>query len=322
MPRPRRGRAAARRRRGRRPAGSRTANRRGSGSTPLAMAGNATRTVAAGAEGRDRAARGRRRATRRGTASCTAARSGPRHRRARKFARFGAGSMIAFPPTVIFGEGRIAIGAGTTIGPLASISAGMPSQAGLRGDPVITIGDRCTLGKGIGIVGHERIEIGDDIWTGHYVYVTDQNHGYEDLDLPIGTQMWTQRAGVDRRRQLARPRRGRAARLADRRARRRSRRRGRRRHRGARLLGRRRRPRARRAPATYGGSGWVTVPASAKLTGYWRFARCGGGSPARRVVSGAGSGTSVVDRDRALRIEQASGSVGHSLGRYRLPPST
>ena len=60
----------------------------------------------------------------------------------------------------------------------------------MRGDPIITIGDRCTLGKGIGIVGHERIEIGDDIWTGHYVYVTDQNHGYEDLDLPIGTQMW------------------------------------------------------------------------------------------------------------------------------------
>jgi acetyltransferase-like isoleucine patch superfamily enzyme len=115
---------------------------------------------------------------------------GPHHRRARKFARFGDGSMIAFPPTVIFGEERIEIGAGTTIGPLASISAGMPSQMGMRGDPVITIGDRCSLGKGIGIVGHERIEIGDDIWTGHYVYVTDQNHGYEDVDLPIGTQLW------------------------------------------------------------------------------------------------------------------------------------
>ena len=60
----------------------------------------------------------------------------------------------------------------------------------MRGEPIITIGDRCTLGKGIGIVGHERVEIGDDIWTGHYVYVTDQNHGYEDLDLPIGVQMW------------------------------------------------------------------------------------------------------------------------------------
>jgi acetyltransferase-like isoleucine patch superfamily enzyme len=115
---------------------------------------------------------------------------GPHHRRARKFARFGDGSMIAFPPTVVFGEERIEIGAGTTIGPLASISAGMPSQMGMRGDPVITIGDRCSLGKGIGIVGHERIEIGDDIWTGHYVYVTDQNHGYEDVDLPIGTQLW------------------------------------------------------------------------------------------------------------------------------------
>ena len=122
--------------------------------------------------------------------------------------------MIAFPPTVIFGEGRIAIGAGTTIGPLASMSAGMPSQAGMRGDPIITIGDRCTLGKGIGIVGHERIEIGDDIWTGHYVYVTDQNHGYEDVDLPIGTQMWKNEPVSIGERELARPRRDRAARLA------------------------------------------------------------------------------------------------------------
>src|SRR3712207_561447 len=113
---------------------------------------------------------------------------GPRHRRARAFQRFGDGSLIAFPPTVLFGEGRIAIGAHTTIGPLATISAGMPSQLGLRGDPVITIGDRCMLGKGIGIVGHDHVAIGDDIWTGHYVYVTDQNHGYEDVTQPVGTQ--------------------------------------------------------------------------------------------------------------------------------------
>ncbi len=115
---------------------------------------------------------------------------GPRHRRARAFHTFGAGSMIAFPQSVMFGEGRIAFGSESTIGPLASISAGMPSHAGMRGDPIITIGDRCTLGKGIGIVGHERIEIGNDIWTGHYVYITDQNHGYEDVDTPIGVQMW------------------------------------------------------------------------------------------------------------------------------------
>ncbi len=115
---------------------------------------------------------------------------GPRHRRARAFHAFGAGSMIAFPQSVLFGEGRIALGSASTIGPLATVSAGMPSQMGMRGEPIITIGDRCTLGKGIGIVGHERIEIGNDIWTGHFVYITDQNHGYEDLDLPIGVQMW------------------------------------------------------------------------------------------------------------------------------------
>ncbi len=115
---------------------------------------------------------------------------GPMHRRARAFNRFGAGSMLAFPTTVVFGEGRIAIGTQTTVGPYASLSAGMPMHADERGEPIISIGDRCMLGKGIGIVGHDRIEIGDDIWTGHYVYITDQNHGYEDIALPIGTQMW------------------------------------------------------------------------------------------------------------------------------------
>ena len=115
---------------------------------------------------------------------------GPRHRRALAFVHFGAGSMISFPPTVVFGEGRISIGASTSIGPYASMSAGMPIHADARGEPIIVIGDRCTLGKGIGIVGHERIEIGDDIWTGHYCYISDQNHGYENLDEPIGTQMW------------------------------------------------------------------------------------------------------------------------------------
>ena len=92
---------------------------------------------------------------------------------------------------MIFGEGRIAIGRGHARSGRSRASArGCRRRPTLRGEPIITIGDRCTLGKGIGIVGHERIEIGDDIWTGHYVYITDQNHGYEDIDLPIGVQMW------------------------------------------------------------------------------------------------------------------------------------
>src|SRR5690606_9514770 len=29
-----------------------------------------------------------------------------------------------------------------------------------------------------------------DVFTGHFVYITDQNHGYEDVTEPIGVQLW------------------------------------------------------------------------------------------------------------------------------------
>jgi acetyltransferase-like isoleucine patch superfamily enzyme len=60
-------------------------------------------------------------------------------------------------------------------------------------DPVVRIGDRCLIGRGSGIVGHLSIEIGDDVWTGHHVYVTDQNHGYADLERPISQQQMPER---------------------------------------------------------------------------------------------------------------------------------
>jgi hypothetical protein len=37
-------------------------------------------------------------------------------------------------------------------------------------------------------VAHHSIDIGDDVFTGPYVYITDQNHSYADPDLPIGRQ--------------------------------------------------------------------------------------------------------------------------------------
>jgi acetyltransferase-like isoleucine patch superfamily enzyme len=114
----------------------------------------------------------------------------PGARRAARFARFGACSELTFPTTALMGERRIEIGSHTLVGPLATLSAGMPSTAHLAGPAIVTVGDRCLLGKGIGIVGHERIEIGDDVFTGHFVYITDQNHGYEDLSEPIGVQLW------------------------------------------------------------------------------------------------------------------------------------
>ncbi len=56
------------------------------------------------------------------------------------------------------------------------------------------IGDRCLIGKGSGIVGHFSIEIGDDVWTGHHVYITDQNHGYGTSTCPISRQSMPERA--------------------------------------------------------------------------------------------------------------------------------
>ena len=74
------------------------------------------------------------------------------------------------------------------IGPYVSLSAGMAPGQEMVSDPVVSIGDRTLIGRGSHIVGHFCIEIGDDIQTGPYVYITDQNHVYRDPDVPIGAQ--------------------------------------------------------------------------------------------------------------------------------------
>jgi acetyltransferase-like isoleucine patch superfamily enzyme len=108
--------------------------------------------------------------------------------RARRFGRFGTGSSIRFPVAALFGEENIELGDGCIIGPYSTLSTGiMPGATGGR-RPRLRVGDRCLIGKGSGIVTHESIELGDDIFTGHFVYITDSSHGYEDVDTPIGAQ--------------------------------------------------------------------------------------------------------------------------------------
>jgi serine acetyltransferase len=107
----------------------------------------------------------------------------------RAFREFGRGSIMAFPAGSIFGEGWITVGEDTLIGALVTLSAGIMPGQDLGPDPVLRIGDRCVIGRGSHIVAHQRIEIGDDVWTGPYVYITDQNHGYADPDTPIGRQV-------------------------------------------------------------------------------------------------------------------------------------
>jgi acetyltransferase-like isoleucine patch superfamily enzyme len=113
----------------------------------------------------------------------------------RRFAAFGPGSLMAFPTGSVYGEGWIEIGDRTMIAEHVTICAGMAPGHDLGPDPVLRIGDRCVIGRGSHIVAHHSIEIGDDVFTGPYVYITDQNHSYGDTEVPIGRQ-WPTNANV------------------------------------------------------------------------------------------------------------------------------
>ena len=113
---------------------------------------------------------------------------GPASRAGKRFGSFGEGSIICFPAGAITNESSIHIGARTLIATNVTVSAGWgPKQPDLP-ERVLGIGDRCLIGRGSSIVAHRSIEIGNDVWTGPNVYITDMNHGYEDLDRPISEQ--------------------------------------------------------------------------------------------------------------------------------------
>ena len=113
----------------------------------------------------------------------------------RRFASFGPRSLMAFPTGAVFGESWIHIGDQTIISAQVTLSAGMMPGHDLGPDPVMRVGDRCVIGRGSHIVAHHSILIGDDVFTGPYVYITDQNHSYEDTEAPIGRQ-WPVNAPV------------------------------------------------------------------------------------------------------------------------------
>jgi acetyltransferase-like isoleucine patch superfamily enzyme len=115
---------------------------------------------------------------------------GPDDRRGQRFASMGTGSCIAFPPGAVFGERLISIGDHTMVGPYVTLAVGMGPDEPLEvpGGVVIAIGDRCVIGRGVSIVGRRRIVIEDDVTTAPNIYITDHNHAYNDLRIPIGRQ--------------------------------------------------------------------------------------------------------------------------------------
>jgi acetyltransferase-like isoleucine patch superfamily enzyme len=102
---------------------------------------------------------------------------------------------MAFPTGAVYGERWIEVGDQCMIAELVTICAGMAPGHDLGPEPVLRLGDRCVIGRGSHIVAHKSIEIGDDVFTGPYVYITDQNHSYADVDVPVGRQ-WPVNSGV------------------------------------------------------------------------------------------------------------------------------
>ncbi len=106
-----------------------------------------------------------------------------------RFGSFGDGSIVGFPISTLYGERHIHIGEETLLGCWMTLAAGYSPEQTTVPPRALVIGDRCVVGLRCGIVAHESIEIGDDVWFGQDVYVTDANHGFDDLDVPIGQQL-------------------------------------------------------------------------------------------------------------------------------------
>jgi acetyltransferase-like isoleucine patch superfamily enzyme len=95
---------------------------------------------------------------------------------------------MAFPTGAVYGEPWIEVGDQCMIAEFVTLCAGMAPGHDLGPVPVLQIGDRCVIGRGSHIVAHHSIEIGPDVFTGPYVYITDQNHSYADIEVPVGRQ--------------------------------------------------------------------------------------------------------------------------------------
>ena len=99
----------------------------------------------------------------------------------------GQGSRI-FHPCLLWGggENNIVIGKNTVIQGHCIIGCWV-KYAGETYTPSIEIGDNCNIGEHTHISAINRIEIGDGLLTGRYVYIGDNSHGslsWEEVSIP------------------------------------------------------------------------------------------------------------------------------------------
>lgn len=112
----------------------------------------------------------------------------PGTRAAARFGSFGADTSIGFPAATLMGTRAIHLGSGTLVGRQATLAVGYGPDDPNLPERGLVVGDRCVLGERVTIVAHTSVVIGDAVWFGQDVFVSDAGHGYQDPDLPIGQQ--------------------------------------------------------------------------------------------------------------------------------------
>jgi len=100
---------------------------------------------------------------------------------AKRFSHAQEGVSFSRDMTTL-GEERIFIGAGTHFGEHTFLTAWEKTCAGGDFHPEIHIGRNCNFGAWNHITAINRIEIGDNLLTGKWVTITDNNHGESDIE--------------------------------------------------------------------------------------------------------------------------------------------
>ncbi|GGO84108.1 sugar acetyltransferase [Wenjunlia tyrosinilytica] len=113
-----------------------------------------------------------------------------------RFGSMGEGTRLAFPLGSVFGEQCIHLGAHCVIGEQVTMSAGMLPGLELGPEARMRIGDGCVIGRGSHLVANHSIVLGPDVYCGPYVYITDENHSYDDPEQPVGKQ-WPRSEAVE-----------------------------------------------------------------------------------------------------------------------------
>lgn len=102
------------------------------------------------------------------------------------FHKFGKGSKIV-RPLQLKNTAQMEIGCRVTVGDRVFMMV-QNNYVG-ESDVKLSIDDGATLGNYNHIVALNKVKIGADVLTADRVYISDNYHGYEDIDVPIGLQM-------------------------------------------------------------------------------------------------------------------------------------